>query len=278
MLKLNLDDIESFVFPGGEVHVQLDTTLEYKNVHLHYGKNSPEKHVKLLLVLDAISRMLNEGSRDKAVTLHIPYMPYGRADKVHAPGQALGLGVFVKTLKPYKRIIKMVYTYDLHGDHGPLIKSELCYADLFDIERNNSGDTRERRPDLHKLVYDIIIAPDQGATRRAAVSAIKYDVRCVVASKERDPSTGRITKYTLPEYDLTDKTVLVVDDICDGGATFILLGKELKKRGVKAAHLHVSHGLFSKGIDELKEYYSNITAVYNWNDDVCLDQVVEDKS
>ena len=41
--------------------------------------------------------------------------------------------------------------------------------------------------------------------------------------------------------------VLVWDDLCDAGGTFILLAKELLTNGAKEVNLFVSHGLFTKG-------------------------------
>ena len=44
-----------------------------------------------------------------------------------------------------------------------------------------------------------------------------------------------------------------MDDICDGGATFTLLGYALQAMGVTEIHLYVSHGLFTKGTQVLRE-------------------------
>jgi len=46
---------------------------------------------------------------------------------------------------------------------------------------------------------------------------------------------------------------MIVDDICDGGATFILLAKELYAAGAKEVNLFVTHGIFSKGLIPLYE-------------------------
>jgi len=54
--------------------------------------------------------------------------------------------------------------------------------------------------------------------------------------------------------------VLIIDDICDGGRTFIEITKLLLQAGVESVSLHVSHGLFSQGIDVLKE--AGIKTVY----------------
>jgi len=54
-------------------------------------------------------------------------------------------------------------------------------------------------------------------------------------------------------------SVLIVDDLCDGGATFIAEAKYLKKHYPDISlNLFVAHGIFSKGFDELSEYFDHI--------------------
>ena len=49
--------------------------------------------------------------------------------------------------------------------------------------------------------------------------------------------------------------MIVVDDIIDGGKTFIELAKELKKvYNINRLVLAASHGIFSKGLDVLEDY------------------------
>ena len=49
------------------------------------------------------------------------------------------------------------------------------------------------------------------------------------------------------EINPADVKILIVDDICDGGMTFIKVAEVLKNFGTKQIDLAVSHGLFSKG-------------------------------
>ena len=51
---------------------------------------------------------------------------------------------------------------------------------------------------------------------------------------------------------------IVVDDICDGGGTFIGLAKLLKGRGAIKCTLAVTHGLFTKGFDKLADHFDEI--------------------
>lgn len=74
---------------------------------------------------------------------------------------------------------------------------------------------------------------------------------------------GHITDYKIYSngFDMTNKKLLVIDDICDGGGTFVLLANELKKHNPTRFSLFVTHGIFSKGVEVLYDagYSSVIT-------------------
>lgn len=103
--------------------------------------------------------------------------------------------------------------------------------------------------------YTGIIAPDKGAKDRAEIFATAMNKPIYYASKNRDVSTGKLSGFSVdvPE----GGHYLVVDDICDGGGTFVGLGEKIKEAGA-FADLYVTHGIFAKGTDELKKYYKNI--------------------
>jgi ribose-phosphate pyrophosphokinase len=48
--------------------------------------------------------------------------------------------------------------------------------------------------------------------------------------------------------DFNGKDVLIVDDICSGGRTFIEISKILSQRNVGKIYLYVTHGIFDIGI------------------------------
>ncbi|KAG1390037.1 hypothetical protein G6F58_013116 [Rhizopus delemar] len=96
-----------------------------------------------------------------------------------------------------------------------------------------------------------LMAPDAGARKRVQALAKKLGVADVrFAEKVRDPQTGRITEPRVPD-DIPAQPVLVVDDICDGGRTFLELAAALRDKTRQPLYLYVTHGLFSKGLGEL---------------------------
>lgn len=114
--------------------------------------------------------------------------------------------------------------------------------------------------------YQGVIAPDAGATKRAVLAAAELGTPAFVqATKVRDPHTGALSLTSCP--DLLPGRWLVVDDICDGGGTFVRLADAIKQKQAaeqrpeaerSTLDLFVSHGIFSKGVAALAPWFERI--------------------
>lgn len=81
---------------------------------------------------------------------------------------------------------------------------------------------------------------------------------------KKESYTFYITKDTGP---LCKKDYIIIDDICDGGATFINIAKEIKKAySCNHIYLIVTHGIFSKGFYELCDYFDGIYCTNSYSD------------
>ena len=93
-----------------------------------------------------------------------------------------------------------------------------------------------------------LISPDGGALKKIyKVSEFLGGVEVVECSKSRDVKTGRLSGFKVYNNDLQGMACLIVDDICDGGGTFVGLAEELKNKNAGKLFLAVSHGIFNKG-------------------------------
>ena len=105
----------------------------------------------------------------------------------------------------------------------------------------------------------ILISPDGGALKKIyKVSEYLGGVEVVECSKSRDVKTGKLSGFKVYSDDLRGKSCLIVDDICDGGGTFIGLSEELKNKNAGKQYLAVSHGIFSKGTEVLTEQFDKV--------------------
>ena len=230
-------------FSGGERHVQIQDLPDEIKGPINVGANlrSSDDIMDLLLLNDAL---LNEdGERlGSGMNLTIPYMPYSRQDRVCAPGQAFSLAVFTELLTMLT--ITELTTWDIHSGDG---------CGLLGVDVNISQEEIiSHSPELEGVIKSkntVLICPDKGAVYRCQKLAKKYNAvdRLVYCDKKRNPETGEITETVVKADDLTGKTCVITDDICDGGYTFIKIAERLKELGASSVVLYVTHGIFSKG-------------------------------
>lgn len=227
--------VKMFTFSGGEVSVKLDTKPYSANHSTIYALiQDAEGIMTLFNLVDAIRRE-NFGIKIKLV---MPYLPYARQDRVCAPGEALSIKVFADMLNSLN--LDEVEVWDVHSDVGIALI-------------NNCRNVDQSK--VMQLPHFTLVAPDAGAAKKTMKRAQEMQVRMVQAEKIRDPNTGQITHTAVKtDIDLEGRCVVITDDICDGGRTFIELAKVLKEEHkVAKIYLAVTHGIFSKGLDVLYE-------------------------
>jgi ribose-phosphate pyrophosphokinase len=105
--------------------------------------------------------------------------------------------------------------------------------------------------------YRGVIGPDAGSTERASAVAQRLGLPVHICSKKRDPATGRLSGYVAPQEVIDNPgEYLVVDDICDGGGTFLLLTDAVSDEHI--LDLWVSHGGFTKRLYALMTRYRRV--------------------
>lgn len=168
-------------------------------------------------------------------SLHMTYLPYARQDKQIKNDQTFALHTFARLLNAMN--FDKVSCMDPHSKAAGMLINNFTAQYPIDLITKIFQD----------LKYPLLCYPDAGAGE-------KYDLivglPMIYGEKTRDQLTGTITDYTLVASP-GGKSVLIVDDICDGGATFVILAKVLFEAGAKEVNLFVTHGIFSKGLQPL---------------------------
>jgi ribose-phosphate pyrophosphokinase len=105
-----------------------------------------------------------------------------------------------------------------------------------------------------------LISPDAGSNKKIydLAKSIGYTNEIIRCDKLRDIPTGQIIETIVYKDDFDGKDAIIVDDICDGGKTFIELAKVLKQKNVGKIYLVITHGIFSQGFEGLASYVSGI--------------------
>ncbi len=95
----------------------------------------------------------------------------------------------------------------------------------------------------------VVVIPDKGATDR--VNKLTFASRSVTvqAEKQRNVDTGAIVGTRLHNTSLLPgQKCLIIDDIIDGGATFVATAKALREFGASEVHLFATHAILNKGL------------------------------
>ncbi len=231
----------SFLFSGGEVHVKLKGIDD--DVIITTRLNSSDNIMKLLLTVDALKR-----SGTSSINAFIPYLPYARQDRVMVEGEPLSVKVMCDLLNGCG--FKKIFLFDVHSEVSLALLNNCQLIPNYNLVKTVIGDKKDY----------LLVSPDAGALKKIykMAEAIQYTNDIVLCNKVRDVSNGDIKGITVDKADLSSKDCFIVDDICDGGATFVGVAKELKKRNAGKVNLIVSHGIFSKGEAALTEYIDHI--------------------
>jgi ribose-phosphate pyrophosphokinase len=180
--------------------------------------------------------------------LVLPYFPGARQDRTNNEGDMLFTARSVAKMINHLDNLAAVKVLDPHSDVVPALLNKCrVYSAAFALGGEISF--LSTTPD-----YVGVIAPDGGSVKRVDKVAQLMEVPVYQGRKHRDVRTGQLTGFSIEP--LPPGHYLVVDDICDGGGTFIGLSQKFVA-GV-TADLYVTHGIFSKGTDELLARYDRI--------------------
>ena len=153
--------------------------------------------------------------------LYMPYIPHARQDR--------NVGGRLFTLKSFAEIINslnfsLVVVLDPHSDVSTAL-IDRCLCDYpSGLEDKACGEA------------DAIMFPDAGAAKKYPT----YGLKSIIGNKHRN-TDGRIDAYDLLNFEDGIKRVIIRDDICSYGGTFVAAAKALRDRGAEHITLIVSH-------------------------------------
>lgn len=234
------------LFPDNQPHIQITG----KGANEWYDVICSITDSKTLLELMMVSNAIKE-SRSICGTLTIPYLMGARFDRVMEKGDSFDLKVIAEMINLCG--FKYVYLVDPHSDKAELlIKNAITFTNKFLVEMYNIPDS-------------VLIIPDLGASKKAHdyFSWNKNLVDSVQCLKERDYNTGEFKQLKVMEPDkCTKKDCVIIDDLCDGGGTFLGIAEQIQPHSLT---LIVTHGIFSRGFALLEKKFDKIIVSDSYN-------------
>lgn len=245
--------VDQWKFPDGCIGININTGSTEPNISRNeifvscvFGDDFTinDNIIALGLTMDA----LKQYNPSSDFHLLMPYTPYGRQDRACSPGEAFSLRFIGKVINGMG--FTTVTVLDPHSGVTDACINNLQTVNQFDIFSNIYTSFRE--------VY--IVAPDQGAVKKCEEFAKRVNAAGVITcSKVREMSTGKILGLKVIDDIPESAYLLVLDDICDGGRTFIEVSKAIMEVSEPLVlNLAVTHGLFTKGAGVLADYYDKV--------------------
>lgn len=242
------EDYHAWSYPGGELGFKLKQHIG-SDVHLVIRTvlDSPTSIILLMLAVDTIRK----DCQISKLSVQLNYMPYAQADRDFAPYESFSLKT-ITTLFNSLQVDEWIL-FDPHSDVAPALLNKVKIIP----NDNFIKYVIDKIKSIHSATDEssfVIVSPDAGAYKKifSLCKRIDFKGKIVTASKYRDHETGKITT-TVPH--IANGIVLIIDDICLGGRTFMNIAKELNNHFV---YLAISHGIFNEGIDHLTPEFNEI--------------------
>lgn len=254
-------------FPDGQQAITLD--LENTNFESEPQsvtiKSRLNSFLDLELIVCANQALIELGVKHhsfklKEISLYVPYFLGARSDRKFLNGQSNYLKTVITPIINLQKFSR-VTILDPHSD-----VLEACINNFQKI--TNVSFAKDAISDINGKIT--LVSPDAGALKK--IYDVATAVECtdvIVANKLRDLKTGKIIRTEVPNLDHEpgSKTFVIVDDICDGGRTFVEIAKAIRDVRHKEIfndkiYLVVTHGIFTAGFEELEKWF---TGVYTTN-------------
>jgi ribose-phosphate pyrophosphokinase len=221
-------------FNDQEIFVEVFENVRGEDMFIIQPTSNPanDNLMELLIISDALRR-----SSAHRITAVIPYFGYARQDRRTKARTPISAKLVANLI--VQSGIERVLTLDLHAAQiqgfFDIPVDNLYASPIFalDIEHHFKG----RMDDL------MVVSPDVGGVARARELAKRINAPLSIVDKRRE-KPGEVAEMTVIG-DVTGKTCLIVDDICDTAGTLCKAAEVLMENGAAEVHSYITHGVLS---------------------------------
>ena len=218
-------------FADGEFTVSYEESIRGKYVFLVQSTfPNSDNLMELLLMIDAAKR-----ASALSIIAVIPYFGWARQDRKDKPRISIGAKL-VADLLGVSGINRLI-TMDLHADQIQgffNVPVDHLYASSVFLEHIKSLPFSENL---------IMATPDVGGTKRASSYAKFLEIPMVICYKTRRKANEVAEMHIIG--DVTDKDVLLVDDIVDTAGTITRAADLMMENGARSVRALASHAVMS---------------------------------
>lgn len=238
--KFELNEINIKEFRDKEIKVKIRDNVRRKNCFFIHDSSKPP--AEWFLELAFVNESLRSSSANEIVDV-LPYMKFSRQDRKDESRVSVNARVLSELLSIHS---DRVLTIDTHCAQLPsfyripfdnLYSSKLLFEFL-----------TKKHPNV--LQNTVVMSPDAGGTSRARAFASILGIENIIIGHKYRKKEGEISEFKVIG-ELKGENVLIIDDMIDSGGTIIEAAKAVRELGAKKVYGYCTHGLFSKGKEEI---------------------------
>lgn len=229
MITMNGNPIEIGSFPDGTILIK---SINYSTTTIEWKYENDREFLALIYLVKHLRAI-----GYTRLELCMPYIPNARMDRVKSVYEdVFTLKYFAELLNSLK--FDRVIVRDPHSDVSAALINNICITTAGHYVKEAIFRMAEKEGVDTDSIF--VFYPDAGSAKRYSDMLQRY---YIYGNKKRDWKTGQIVGLDIVDngFDLTDKDILIVDDICSRGGTFLHSAKKLKELGAKDIYLYVSH-------------------------------------
>ncbi len=233
-MTVDLVDARVERFSDQEVFVEVYENVRGEDMFIIQSTSNPanDNLMELLIIADALKR-----SSAARITAVIPYFGYARQDRRTKARTPISAKLVANMIT--QAGIERILTLDLHAAQiqgfFDIPVDNLYAAPIFamDVAHHFNG----------RLQDVTIVSPDVGGVARARELAKRVGCALAIVDKRRE-KPGEVAEMTVIG-DVSGKTCVIVDDICDTAGTLCKAAEVLREAGATEVHSYITHGVLS---------------------------------
>jgi ribose-phosphate pyrophosphokinase len=212
-------------FPDGELYLRIVDEIENESVTLIQSTPTDSDFVSLLQLIDACSEA-------KELNVVIPYMGYARQDKKFKSGEPISARTVARCINADR-----IFTVNIH--EKSILEHFSSPAENLDAAKLLGGYIAG-----FGLDKPILIAPDEGA--EGLVMRVSSGLGFDFDHLQKTRLSGDTVTIKTKNLDVTDRHVVLVDDMIATGGTMTESIKMLKAQGATDVYLVCVHPVLAR--------------------------------
>ena len=222
MIFVNGEKIEQEHFSAGELKIKLTPVSIDTNIGILWRYESDAEYFTIACIRSFYQK--------NPCYLTMPYLPHARMDRVKNPEDVFTLKMFCNLINALA--FQKVVVWDAHSNVG---------VALLDRVENMSP-----KPFIENVILNFdneslaLFFPDEGAQKR--YGEMFPNIPQAFGIKKRNWETQKIEGLDIVGAEaIKGKRVIIIDDICSYGNTFVRAAQALHDAGAEEVNLYVTH-------------------------------------